>query len=190
VIVRREAGHDAAESQVGDANVKRLIDGHFDFVWRLLRRLGLTSADADDATQQVFIVAARRARSIEPGHERTFLYGTALRVLANARRGARRRREIADDTLGEVPSGAPSPDERLESARARAWLDELLAELPPELARVLILAEIEGVSVPEIAALEGLPVGTAASRLRRARQAFRELLAANQDRNPLARGER
>jgi RNA polymerase sigma-70 factor (ECF subfamily) len=74
--------------------------------------------------------------------------------------------------------------------RAWALLDELLAELPEELARVLALAEIEQVEVPEIAALEKIPVGTAASRLRRARALFRELLAGVQHRNPFGSEER
>ena len=49
---------------------------------------------------------------------------------------------------------------------------------------MLVLAEIEQLEVPEIAALEGLPVGTAASRLRVAREQFRVLLEAARDRNP------
>jgi len=79
----------------------------------------------------------------------------------------------------------PWPDQLAELARAQALLDELLAELPEELARCLFLAEIEQCSVPEVAELEGIPVGTAASRLRRARQEFRALLEREAHRNPL-----
>ena len=64
-------------------------------------------------------------------------------------------------------------------------LDELLEQLPDELRRVLVLAEIEECTVPEIAELEGIAVGTAASRLRRARGLFREIAARVQHRNPL-----
>ncbi|HTQ08109.1 MAG TPA: sigma-70 family RNA polymerase sigma factor [Polyangiaceae bacterium] len=174
------SGHDAGESPLQSANdraIRRLVEEHFDFIWRLVRRLGLSVSDADDATQEVFIVAARRITSIESGRERTFLYGTALRVLANARRGARRRREQPGTELAELAASARGPDELLDDERARTRLDALLAELPLELRRVVVLAELEELSVPEIATLEGLPLGTAASRLRRARERLRELAA-------------
>jgi RNA polymerase sigma-70 factor (ECF subfamily) len=169
---------------------RALFDRHFDFIWRLLRRQGLATPDADDAAQQVFMIAAQKLDAISEGSERSFLYGTALRVAANARRGASRRREVAEEALDAREGGAAPPDERAELVRAWALLDELLAELPEELARVIALAEIEQVEVAEIAALEGIPVGTAASRLRRARQLFRELLAGVQDRNPFGPGDR
>jgi RNA polymerase sigma-70 factor (ECF subfamily) len=151
------------------------VRAEIDFVWRQLRRLGLSRADADDATQQVFLVASRRREQLVAGRERSFLYGTALRVAANVRRSVRRRREM--DPPGSEPAlDAPLPDEMLERRRARALLDSLLEQLPDELSRVLVLAEVEQLTVAAIAELEGLPAGTAASRLRRARSAFRELL--------------
>ena len=183
MIDRPRAGHDAGKSQVNqdsrDANIENLVHTHFDFIWRLLRRLGLGSSDADDAAQEVFIVAARRLTSIERGRERAFLYGTALRVLANARRGERRRRETTDPTLVELPATSRPLDELVDDERARVRLDALLAALPPELRRVIVLAEIEELSTPEIAELEGVPLGTAASRLRRAREHLRELASAS-----------
>lgn len=152
-----------------------LVRAEIDFVWRQLRRLGLSRADADDATQQVFLVASRRRDELVAGKERSFLYGTAVRVAANARRSLQRRREV-DEPRSEAPLDAPLPDEVLERRRARALLDELLDRLPAELSRVLVLAEVEQLTVAAIAELEGIPAGTAASRLRRARSAFRELL--------------
>jgi DNA-directed RNA polymerase specialized sigma24 family protein len=53
---------------------------------------------------------------------------------------------------------------------------------------VLVLAEIEGLTAPEIAELEGIPLGTAASRLRLARQAFQGLVASARDKNPFDTG--
>ena len=153
-----------------------LVRAEIDFVWRQLRRLGLSRADADDATQQVFMVASRRRAELVAGKERSFLYGTAVRVAANVRRGLQRRREV-DAPPSEPALDAPLPDEVVERRRARALLDSLLAQLPEELSRVLVLAEVEQLTVAAIAELEGIPAGTAASRLRRARAAFRELLA-------------
>jgi RNA polymerase sigma-70 factor (ECF subfamily) len=68
------------------------------------------------------------------------------------------------------------PDDRVACFRARKLLDELLAAMPPPLRRVLVLAELEQCSVPEIAEYEGIPLGTAASRLRLARERFGALL--------------
>ena len=76
------------------------------------------------------------------------------------------------------------PDERVELERAAALLDDLLAHLPDELRRVLVLAEVEEATVPAIAELEAIPVGTAASRLRRARAAFDKLLERVARKNP------
>jgi RNA polymerase sigma-70 factor (ECF subfamily) len=160
-----------------------------DFVWRLLRRVGLSRPDADDAAQQVFLVASRRLPELQAGRERSFLYGTAVRIAANLRRGLRRRRESPEEAAPEQLDATEQPDELLERRRARAFLDELLEQLPAELRRVLVLAEIEQLTLASIAELEQIPPGTAASRLRRAREAFRRLLEAEQHRNPFQRGE-
>jgi RNA polymerase sigma-70 factor, ECF subfamily len=198
VIVRRGSGHDpfvmgkspprdgpnTDASRVPPSPIRALVENHFDFIWRLLRRQGLGPPDADDAAQQVFMIATQKLHSIAPGSERSFLYGTAVRVAANARRAASRRREVAEEGLDSKATHASPPDEQAELGRAWALLDELFAQLPDELGRVLALSEIEQVEVSEIAALEQIPVGTAASRLRRARAAFRELLGAVEHRNP------
>lgn len=164
-----------------------LVRSEFEWVWRLLRRVGLSPSDADDATQQVFLVAARRQAEVESGRTRAFLYGITLRIASNARRTLRRRREVPSEAAGRGASGAPLLDELVEQRRARELLDELLAQLPLELRRVLVLAEVEQCTTAQIAELEALPVGTVASRLRRARAAFYALLEREQHRNPFDR---
>lgn len=161
-----------------------LVHRHLDFVWRALRRLGLSPSDADDASQQVFMIAARQLVEVPPGKERAFLYGTARRIAANARRARRRRREAPGELADELEAWGALPDERVELERTAALLDDLLEHLPEELRRVLVLAEVEEASVPAIAELEAIPVGTAASRLRRARAAFEKLLERVARRNP------
>jgi RNA polymerase sigma-70 factor, ECF subfamily len=155
--------------------LRQLVSDHLDFVWRVLRRLGLSREDADDVSQQVFMIALQKLADITPGRERTYLYGVALRVAANARRKVQRRRE--DPLVHGVETGtAPPPDRAVELEQARALADEILSLMPPALARVLVLAEIEQETATVIAALEGVPPGTVASRLHRARALFRELL--------------
>ena len=164
----------AAETVQGRA--RQLVAAHFDFVWRLLCRLGVPRPDVDDAAQQVFIAATRRLAEIPEDSERTFLYGTALRVAATLRRNLRRRQRVIEPGPADAVSSWPTPHEELERTRALAFLDEVLGELEDELREVFVLCEIEELSAPRVAAIANIPVGTVASRLRRARQAFRKQL--------------
>jgi RNA polymerase sigma-70 factor, ECF subfamily len=172
-----ESGSPAASARpfvIDAARLRALQEEHFEFLWRSLRRLGVPEADVDDAVQQVFLVAARR--TIQPGAERSFLFATALRVASHARRTRRRRRE-ADEPVPEQTDATPSPEELLDQRRARALLDEVLEALPLDLRAVFILFELEEMTVVEIAAMLGIPSGTAASRLRRGRELFQQTVA-------------
>jgi RNA polymerase sigma-70 factor, ECF subfamily len=154
-------------------DIKQLFDAYFAHVWRLLRRFGVREAELDDAVQEVFRVVARRLADIRAGSERAFLYGVALRVASNlARRETLRPPTTGLDSVPEPGDERPSPEQQLEQHRARALLDEVLAALPLELRTVFVLAELEGLQVKEIAELEAIPLGTASSRLRRAREEF------------------
>jgi RNA polymerase sigma-70 factor, ECF subfamily len=150
----------------------RLVELHFDFIWRLLRRLGVPAGDADDAAQEVFLIASRKLDAINDGSERSFLFGTALRIAAKS--GEQRRRQSALDKIAaeEEPISPAAPDELLELRRARELLDEILEAMPLDLRVVFVLFELEELTMAEIATMLGVPNGTAASRLRRARQEF------------------
>jgi len=149
-----------------------LVVEHFDFVWRLLRRLGLPEADVDDAAQQVFVVAASRLGNIPKGSERSFVFGTALRTAATLRRNQRRRQRWIETRPADCAADGSMPDELLERRQALAFLDDVLGELPDELRVVFVLCELEELNASEVSVLLGIPVGTVASRLRRARQDF------------------
>jgi RNA polymerase sigma-70 factor, ECF subfamily len=167
-----------------------LVRKHYAFVWRLLRRLGLREGDADDAAQQVFLAASGRLSSVEPARERSFLYGVALNVGARARRSLVRRREEPLEAASEREAHEPNAEQALEQRQARAQLDQLLGEMPEELRVVFVLFELEELSTPEIAELCEIPVGTAASRLRRAREDFEERAARAEARRRFSGGER
>jgi len=139
------------------------------YVCRLLRRLGLSAADADDAAQQVFIVLSRRLGGLEPGKERAFLHGTAVRIAWRARRTLERRREELTDAV-EAGSEAPAPDQLFARREVRLALSNLLVAMPLEVSAVFVLFAVEGMSLSEISRVLGIPRGTAASRLRRARE--------------------
>jgi RNA polymerase sigma-70 factor (ECF subfamily) len=159
-----------------EARARALVGEHFDFVWRLLRRLGVPESDADDAAQQVFIVGARRLADIPVGNERTFLYGSALRVAATMRRTSTRRERFIHRVPTEPEEQVPTPHDELERRQALAVLDRLLSVMADDLREVFVLCEIEELTAPAVASIVGVPIGTVSSRLRRARQSFSEAL--------------
>lgn len=152
--------------------LRELFACHYASIWRLLRRLGVPPAQLDDAAQEVFWVAARKLADIQAGREHAFLYGVALRIASNIHR-ARRVEPVLDfEELSKLADLAPGPEQLLEQRRARALLDLVLERLPLELRTVFVLFELESLAVKDIAELEKLPMGTVASRLRRAREEF------------------
>ncbi len=153
----------------------RAHESHCGGVWRCLRRLGLTPSEADDATQQVFLVFSQRLPEVRAGSERPFLYAVATRIAFDVRRRAGRRYEVSDSTEHRAPG--TEPDHLLEERECLSLLDRILDSLPPDLRQVFVLYEIEELSMKEIASIVDIPAGTVASRLRRAREEWKRLSA-------------
>ncbi|HVR18522.1 MAG TPA: sigma-70 family RNA polymerase sigma factor [Polyangiaceae bacterium] len=156
--------------------LRKLVLGHLDFVWRSLRRFGVREADVDDSTQRVFMIAGEKLDKIQSGSERAFLVGIATRVAAHARRSYMRR-EAAEQSFASSPQHArpnPNPEELTQRLEDRELLDRVLDAMPEDLRAVFVLFELEELSVDQIASFLTIPRGTAASRLRRAREVFRE----------------
>jgi RNA polymerase sigma-70 factor (ECF subfamily) len=162
---------------------ERLLRDHFEFIWRLLRRMGVPPESCDDAAQEVFIIALRKVSAITARSERSFLYGVAIRVASDWRRAASRRPDtVSGVPVGESQSAAPLPDEVVAQKEARAMLDAVLSELDPDLRAVFVLYELEGMTAAEVAACIGLAPGTVASRLSRARREFQKHAARRAER--------
>jgi RNA polymerase sigma-70 factor, ECF subfamily len=164
-----------ARSELGAA-AERLARDELDFVFRSLRRLGLTSAELDDAVQDVFVVALRRSGEFEGrSSRRTWLFGIAQNIARDYRR--RERRAQVHEPIGEeARATAPSPFEQATSQEALRIIDEFLAGLDDDKRGVFIMAELEQIPVPEIARALSANLNTVYSRLRAARQAFTALL--------------
>jgi len=158
-----------------------MVDNYFETVWRSLRRLGVSEAGLDDAAQQVFLIASRRLDKIEEGGERGYLLGIALRVASEARRAANRRREFPLDTRivesSRASAASDLPEEMLDHKRLLERLSACLDEMPQKLREAFVLFELEELNAAEVAGLLQVPVGTVASRVRRAREIIRKNLA-------------
>jgi RNA polymerase sigma-70 factor (ECF subfamily) len=165
-----------------------MVARDYRLIWRLLRRLGVHEHAVDDAAQQVFLVAAERLADIAPASERSFAFGTALRVAQSLRRKHSREEASADADLSA--SSLPGPDELSDQRRTRERLDRIIEQLPLDLRTVFILFELEGLSSPQIAELVEAPLGTVASRLRRARERFAVLVSEERASGGLRQGPR
>lgn len=163
--------HRSAQTDRVD-RARALVTQHFQSVWRLLRRLGVPESDAEDAAQQVFVVATSRLAEITAERERPFLYATALRVAATANRTRLRRQRWISLSDEDAATPGAAADEQIERREALAFLDAVLARLDDDLRRVFVLSDIEELTASEVSEVLATPVGTVASRLRRARRQF------------------
>lgn len=161
-----------ASSAAGRARLERMFHAHHQLVWRVLRRLGLAPDGATDMTQQVFLIAAERLTDIRPESERAFLLGTALRLARSWRR--KHARWDLEDDIDLRPASTEGEQKLVNRQTALQLLDRILSRMHPDLVTVFTLFELEGMSLPEIAELTSVPLGTATSRLRRARLTFRD----------------
>jgi RNA polymerase sigma-70 factor (ECF subfamily) len=153
-------------------DLRGLFECYYASVWRLLRRLGVPQAQLDDAAQEVFWVAARRIKDIEPGRAHPFLYGVALRIASTQARRHSTPDSLPIESFPHLVDQCPSPEERYQQQQLRELLDVVLSHMSAELRTVFILCEIEELEVRQVAGLIEIPVGTASSRLRRAREEF------------------
>jgi len=178
------AGTDASAGEQEKRKIA-LIRTYLTPVWGFLRRLGLSPADAEDAGQEVFLTAVRKIDAILPGQEKRYLFGIAVRVASRRRRSTRsftsRAVEMDLDTCEAM---SPPSDELVERQQALALLDRALATLADEMRTVFILYELEEMSLAEIATVLDAPIGTVASRLRRAREQFQKATRRLQARQP------
>src|SRR4051812_8575322 len=89
--------HIVARRSVRSAQrLRAIVDEHYEFLWRSLRRLGVPEAGVEDSAQQVLLVLSQRIDGVALGAEKSFLFATALRVAADARKKLSRAREISE----------------------------------------------------------------------------------------------
>lgn len=161
----------------GADSFDRIYDANAGFVWRVLRGMGVADGAVEDAVQDVFVVVHRRLSEFDGKHPvKTWLFAIAYRVACDYHRKQKRTR--TQEPLDEsVRDRAPTPADVAERTEGLRILAELLDGLSDDKRAVLVLAEIEEMTVPEIAATIGIPLNTAYTRLRRARSDLNDALA-------------
>jgi RNA polymerase sigma-70 factor, ECF subfamily len=138
-----------------------------------------SSTDAQDAVAEVFLTAWRRLDEVPEGDAaRIWLYATARRVIANQRRASRRRAAL-QARLAQEPAATQQ-----ETSSEHSVVHEALGRLGPRDREVLLLAEWEGLSPAQIAAVLGCLTVTARGRLHRARRRFRTVFEELSDTRP------
>jgi RNA polymerase sigma-70 factor (ECF subfamily) len=161
----------------GDAAaVEQCIDRYGGLIWSIARRFCGNRADAEDATQDVFIALWRSAERFDPARasEVTFVAMITRRRLIDRRRSQKREAPPAPEA--ELLSVASRDDLRMESATDAAVAKKVIQELPEERRNVLSLAIYEGLTHDQISNETGLPLGTVKSHVRRGLIAVREKL--------------
>ena len=174
-MVRADPVHPAQVS-----SFESIYRQYFDFVWASVRRLGVGPPAADDVVQEVFIVIHSRLHTLEqPQALRSWIYGVVRRTVSGYHR-SRRTKDASGAALAaelDEPRGPPTPFDLTEQNDQVKLLWSLLEELDEPKREVFAMAELDELTVPEIAEILGIPLNTAYSRLRAARQAFEEALA-------------
>ena len=167
---------------------RELIDDHRDRVFNITFRMLGNRHEAEDLAQEVFIKVFKQIDSFRGDSKlSTWLYRVAVNECKNrikylARRHDRDRDELDETTQGAGVNGTiggpmpSSPDRALESAQMEKLLQEAIATLEEDQRIVVVLRDVEDLSIEEICDITGLPDGTVKSRLHRARLVLRKRL--------------
>ncbi|MEO8185414.1 MAG: sigma-70 family RNA polymerase sigma factor [Deltaproteobacteria bacterium] len=158
-----------------------VYDQHFAFAWRNLRRLGVHEPQLSDAAQDVFLVVHRRLPQFsgESAPLRSWVYSIVVRVARQYRRGLRRKPTSSLDDVGSVPDASGmEPERSAQQSEALRQLLGLLDRLDENKREAFVLAELEGLTAPEIAEILGMNVNTIYARIRAARRALEAIVAA------------
>jgi RNA polymerase sigma-70 factor (ECF subfamily) len=161
--------------------LEELYDRHADYVHQALRRLGVPRASLPDALQDVFVVVHRRLSQLDPsGSAKPWLFVLAMGVARNHRRRLRRKAPEAEQGAvdpDKIGGRFDEPFERAAHAERVELFYKLLDTLDDDKRAVFVLAELEELTVPEIATMLGLNLNTTYARLRAARQRFEQALS-------------
>jgi RNA polymerase sigma-70 factor (ECF subfamily) len=159
-----------------------LLSEHVPRIRRFARAMCRNPADADDLAQEALLKAYQALRSYRfQAAFSTWLYRVVRNTFIDHARAKATRERGQNRSLGpedeRAPDAAPGPEEALAREQLRAALWDALRQLPLEFRTALVLFDLEGLSHEEVAAVEGVPIGTVKSRLSRGRAQLRTILS-------------
>jgi RNA polymerase sigma-70 factor (ECF subfamily) len=163
--------------QAGDeASFELLFLRHYDRVYGILYRLLGNQSDAEDVAQQVFLKLFHAPRRIRWQRDEINVAGWLYRVAVNTGYNTLRsqqRRQNWTEKLGWWPfeTAAPDPVDIVESSDRQARVRQILADMKPRDAKLLLLRH-SGLSYQELAVTLNLAPGSIGSLLTRAERAF------------------
>lgn len=157
------------EKDAKTAEFTALFEAHLAYVWTTLRRLGVHERDLEDVAHETFLkVYAELDRFDRTRPAKPWLFAFALRKASDYRKLARHKTALFGD---DEPGGATNEADETAARREReALVHDALASLDMEKRAVLVLADLDEQTMPDIAAALGIPLNTGYSRLRAARQ--------------------
>jgi RNA polymerase sigma-70 factor (ECF subfamily) len=159
-----------------------LFDAHHQRLYRLARRLSSTADEASDLVQETFLRAARSPQSIPDGFGDN-AEAWLVRVLVNIRRDEWRREAARKrlDPEGAAHSARAQPGDHEAAFIARTTVWKALERLPPRRRAVLVLHELEGATIPDIAKLLGVTAVTVRWHLSRGRRELADVIRGSAD---------
>jgi len=164
---------------MADPEFQRQALEHLDALYTLAVYLTRNGSEAEDLVQETYFRAFRFSHRFEPGtHLKAWLFKILRNTFLTFYRHREREPALSDDGVpeGPMPMFHEAPDADKASAETRADLGRVLGLLPEEFRTALLLAEVEGMLLEDVAHIMGCPVGTVKSRIFRAKERLRGLL--------------
>jgi RNA polymerase sigma-70 factor, ECF subfamily len=164
---------------MADADFQRQALVHLDALYNFAMYLSKRPADAEDLVQETYLRAFRFSHRFQPGtHLRAWLFQILRNTFLTFYRVREREAPIAEDGVPEwdAPMFHDAPEDDGVAMEAHTDLERAMRRLPEDFRTVLLLAEVEGLPLEEVARVMACPVGTVKSRIFRAKERLRGLL--------------
>ena len=165
------ASHDASTRRLSSP-FERLFAEELPFVWATLQRLGVRPGDVEDVAHDVFMLVYRKFDQYDPARPaRPWLFAFAMHGASDYRRRARHRVEVMG-AEHDAPSDLPGADSQVSAAEEAQLVEHALESIEVERRAVFIAFELDELPMKDIAEALEIPLNTAYSRLRLAREEF------------------
>ena len=154
--------------------IDQIFDEDLGFIKGALLRFGIAPIDVEDAAYEVIRAVLMSLPSFDPSrNRRSWLYGVAFNIASHRLRRARRHRALFDDAV-DVDDVVPALEEHMIQSETQRTVREVLDGIDLDRRAVLIARVVHGMTELETAESLSIPIGTVKSRLRRAKQEFRD----------------